>query len=431
MVNLLQSFRRLRQRIASRRGNVAMLAALLIPAMTGATGLGIEVSYWSLQQIELQHIADAASLAAMTSYNGGSTAQVAANAAADIAELNSIPGAATRTWDSGTNTLTDNLITVKRVTGIRNASNYAFQTSITQSVPLVIAQLVTNLTSVTVAAVGYAETLSSSVSGCLLLTGNSGTTLSMQNGASVNESGCATQTNGSVSITGGANLTTGGLSAAGSITISNGASITGTYKANAGTVTDPYASDTATQNALTAAASASGSAINYGGASVVTISPGSYSSMTLSNGAKLTLNPGLYLIHGQINLSGGATLTGTGVTLVFTDQMSVSNGVVVTLSAPLAGAAAGVPGVAILSSSSQDIALNGGASFNMTGVLYYPNGHIEADNGFGTSGATCSIVVAKTITINGGAKFANNCTSSSGVKDLPVPVGASVVSLVK
>ena len=32
------------RRFASPRGNVAMLTALLIPAMTGATGLGVEVS---------------------------------------------------------------------------------------------------------------------------------------------------------------------------------------------------------------------------------------------------------------------------------------------------------------------------------------------------------------------------------------------------
>ncbi len=407
-----------------------MLAALLIPAMTGAAGLGVEVSNWSLQQIELQTIADAAALAATAAIKAGANTQTALNAGADVAELNGASGTATRTWDGSNNVLTDNKIIVKRVTGIRNTGGFAYQAIVTRNVDMVITKLVSSLSTVTVSATGYAEVITSAVQGCIMITGSGGSALSMDNGASVDEAGCATQVNGGVTLSGGAKLNTGGLTAGGSVTVSNGASITGTVKANGGTFTDPYASDTKTQNALTAANSASGSALSASANTTYTFSPGSYSSMNFSNGATVTLNPGLYLVHGAINISGGS-VTGTNVTIVFTDQMSVTNGATITLAAPTVSSGVGVPGVALTSKSSQDLALNSGTKFYLTGMIYYPSGHVEADNGFNTSSATCSVVVASSLTINGGAKFANACNSNSGVKPLNVPVGTTLVSLVK
>ena len=431
MVGLRALWRLFRRRVGSRRGNVAMLSALLIQAMTGATGLGVEVSYWGLRQVELQRIADAAAMGATNASYSGVNDQAAANTGADIAELNGISGQASRTWTVATGILTDNKITIKKVSGIKNTANTAFQAIVTEDVNLVVSKLITSLSSVTVSATGYAEAVSGSVNGCLMLTGSGSNALVLDNGATIDEAGCATQVNGSVTVSGGAKITTSGITAGGSITVSNGGSITGTQKANAATFTDVYASDTATQAAITSARSASGSAMTVGNGVTSTQSPGSYSSITINNGANVTLNPGLYLVNGQINITGGAKVTGTGVTIVFTDQMSVSNGTDITLTAPTASAASGVPGMALISASTQDLALNGGSKFVVTGVVYYPNGHIEADNGFGTSASTCSIIIANNIHINGGAKFANNCTSSSGVKNLPVPVGSTVVTLVK
>ena len=345
--------------------------------------------------------------------------------------MNGLTGATTRTWDATSNTLTDNQVTVKKVTGVKASGNTAFQVALQQSVPLVVTKLVTSISSVTVSATGFAEIISNNIQGCLLMLGNSASALSMQNGAKVDEANCATQVNGSVSVSGGAKLTTSGVAAGGSISVSNGGSIVGTQKANAGTFTDPYAGETAIINALASVSSASGSAMNVGNGLTVTKSPGSYSGMNIDNGANVTLSPGMYYINGQVNIAGGATVTGTGVTIVTSGQMSINNGTTVTLTAPTTASAAGIPGVALVGKSAEDFALNGGSKFLITGVLYTPNAHIEADNGFGSSALTCSIFIAKTITINGGAKIANNCDSTSGVKSMPVPVGNPKVALVK
>lgn len=412
------------------RGSVAMLVAVLLPAMTGAAGLGMEVTYWSLLQIELQRIADAAALSATNAANGGANAQTSANVGADIAELNSISGAAARTWDAATNTLTDNQITVKKVAGIKDATNAAYQVILQKSVPLVITKLITSLPTVTVAATGYAEIVPVKVQGCVIALGTSANSVHLNNNAAVTQANCATQTNGGITMDNNSTITAGGVSAAGSITMGSGAVINGPQQSGAATMTDPYAADS---NIASAFASLGSGGISGTVASMatVTLSPGTYSGFNFGIGATVTLSPGTYYVNGAISFSNNVSVTGTGVTLVTKGQMAFDNNSSLTLSAPTLGAAAGIPGVAIAGNSVEDWSLSNNSTLKVTGVLYYPNGHIEANNNFGTSALTCSVLVAKTITLNNNAYLANNCSASSGVKNMPIPVGNPVVTLVK
>src|SRR6185437_13155961 len=91
---------------SERRGNVALLSSLLMPAFMGAAGLGVEASTWGVLQTRLQRTADLAAIGASVAYSASSNSQTAARAAADLAELNGIP-AGTRTWTAATKTLTD------------------------------------------------------------------------------------------------------------------------------------------------------------------------------------------------------------------------------------------------------------------------------------------------------------------------------------
>ena len=181
---------------------------------------------------------------------------------------------------------------------------------------------------------------------------------------------------------------------------------------------------------MTTAASATGPAMTYA-SGTFNVYPGSYSSITLTNGANVTFNPGTYYINGAINMGGAVVVNGTGVTIVFTGAMATTNGATVNLTAPLANAAVGIPGVALIGTSSNSINFGGGSAITMTGVLYAPNAPLTLSNGFATSSSTCSIVIANSIAMTGGTKLANNCTTSSGVKSLAVPVGTATVVLVK
>ena len=63
-----------------RSANVAVITALALPALIGATGLSAEVSYWYLSQRSMQNAADSAAIAAAT--NGTANYLVEAKAAA-------------------------------------------------------------------------------------------------------------------------------------------------------------------------------------------------------------------------------------------------------------------------------------------------------------------------------------------------------------
>ena len=81
--------RRLRQRAGDgaalawdRRAGVALITALSMPVLMMSVAMGVEVSHWSAQQLDLQRTADLAALAGASAYARGGTAAQAAAAAA-------------------------------------------------------------------------------------------------------------------------------------------------------------------------------------------------------------------------------------------------------------------------------------------------------------------------------------------------------------
>ena len=128
-----------------------------------------------------------------------------------------------------------------------------------------------------------------------------------------------------------------------------------------------------------------------------TLSPGTYCGtnaspstpgMTITN-ASVTLNPGLYIITGGVKWQ-HANVTGTGVTLFFTNRGGLNNygyvqvgnqggNSVITLSAPTDTSSGGIPGILFfcsrnwISSSSMDFVFNTATTFNGDGIWYMPN----------------------------------------------------------
>lgn len=133
------------------------MTALVMSVCLGLIGLGIDVSYWGLVRIELQDTADVAAIAGALSYQSTSNAQTAATVAAGVAELNGATGAAGRTWNAATRTLSDNQITAQIVAGIRNPADIAVEVSIRRSVPLFFARVLSSQRLTTVSANSWAE----------------------------------------------------------------------------------------------------------------------------------------------------------------------------------------------------------------------------------------------------------------------------------
>ena len=170
-------FARLWRRAADRRGNVALLAGALLPPLLGAIGLGVEVSYWGVVQVEMQRTADAAALGAAIVYKGSTNTQLSDTAAADIAELNGMAGSPNREWTT-TTTLVDNNLTAAKVAGIQNTSDVAFKVTIQQSVPTVLTRMFMRAANVTIPVTSVAE-IFTQTPGCVVALGTSSTAFSI------------------------------------------------------------------------------------------------------------------------------------------------------------------------------------------------------------------------------------------------------------
>lgn len=215
-----------------RRGNVALITALLLPVFLGMIGLGVEVSHWAVVKLELQRTADIAALGAGRVLNTTGDAYTAATAALNLAEINGI-GASTRSWNADTGTLWETMVTAKLVAGIRNPVDQAFEVTAQRSVALVIAELFLGASSVNVSARGWAELVQVSTGTpqpCIvgLAPSQSAVTgVSVSGGATLSAGDCAIRANAAVSVTTGGEIISSAVYAGGDIDVQgSGSAIT-------------------------------------------------------------------------------------------------------------------------------------------------------------------------------------------------------------
>jgi hypothetical protein len=240
-----------------------------------------------------------------------------------------------------------------------------------------------------------------------------------QGSTSVQLSGCSLYDNSNnitaVTVGGSATISAlsvgvvGGISGAANIVTQQG------IKTGVGPVTDPYAADSFP--------SFSGcSDHNFTANKNVSINPGVYcGGIGVNAGAQLTLNPGVYYLDGgNLSVNGGATLTGDGVTLVFTKKSSngwatatINGNATVNLTPPKSGPTAGIVmfgdrGIP----SGTPFKLNGGANQYLGGAIYIPTGAIDFSGGAATS-TSCTQVIGDTVSFTGNSSLALNCSSYS------------------
>jgi hypothetical protein len=414
-----------RRGIADRRGVVAVLVGLLAPVLFMALGLGIEVSHWSVAMLELQRIADAASLAGAFDYEHQATkvSQTAAAAAVNLAELNGITAP----------------VTAQIIPGPKVPRDVAMQVTVSRQQPLFLAGIFTAAKSVTISATAVAELIPTATgAACVLalqgdLTGiTTSQDVGIQNGVHISTQGCTLRSDANITLTSGATVD-GNVVAAGTVSGvgQNGASITAPFTAtsNAGQIADPFANDATVQNALQNAATATGRADNCtsSGSPSCSISPGNFDGISVSNGATLTLAPGLYTVNGPVDFGGGTVnIDAGGVTIVSSGSVTIGNGVSVNgFSAATpgsAGAAAGaIPGVLLATSAtgSNAVTFNGGASFIYSGVIYAPNGTVSISNGVSATTPGCAEMIANDVDLTGGATFASTTCAGTFGSTLP------------
>jgi Flp pilus assembly protein TadG len=174
---------------------------------------------------------------------------------------------------------------------------------------------------------------------------------------------------------------------------------------------------------------------NYSAHNKVTIDPGVYcGGMQFNANADVTFNPGTYFIdRGTFNVNGGAILTGSGVTIVFTSSTmsnwptaQINGGATINLTPPTTGPLAG-----LVMFGDRNIPVgtsykfNGGATQYLGGAVYFPTGAVDFAGGAGTN-TTCTQLIGDTITFTGNSGLAINC-AGYGTKPIS-PTGVRLES---
>ena len=230
----------------------------------------------------------------------------------------------------------------------------------------------------------------------------------------------------SVAVGGSAVLTARSIGTVGNVSLSGNVMTTDGIRTSLRAIADPYYD--ATYPSFSGC-----TANNLNVNKSTTINPGVYcNGLSVNAGSALTLNPGIYYIdRGSFTVNGGATITGTGVTLVFTSSTgsnwataSINGNATVDLTAPIAGPTAGI----VIFGDRQiptgtTFKFNGGATQYLGGAVYVPTGALSYAGGSGSS-TSCTKIIGDTVNFTGNASLAINCSS------LPVKnFGATVVRL--
>jgi len=402
-----------------RSGATAVVIGLSMTVLMGAAGLAIDLGLWYTDRRAAQDAADSAAYSAADDLSTGDTA---ANAAATAKAI-----AAQYGLTSGSNGVT---VTVNQppLSGTHTTTTNAVEVIVSKSETPFFSTFFLNSASVAARAVAVAAsstTTSAAGKYCVLALDTSAATtvstagVSGSNGVQINLSTCGIQINASGSnalyLTGGATLKAATASIVGNYSVSNGASlqVSGTLTTSASSMSDPYGS------VAVPAPGACASTNSWGNGGTYTINPGTFcNGMTISNGAHVTMNAGVYIVdRGSFLVSGGATLTATsGVTIVLTSSTGanyataeVDNGTTLNIKAPTSGA---TKGIAIFqdraASASGTDTFAGGSSTTIQGALYFPAQMVNFSNGASTS--ICTQLIAWRVNYTGGATLQDSCS---------------------
>jgi hypothetical protein len=269
--------------------------------------------------------------------------------------------------------------------------------------------------------------------GCVLALNRNATGAALAQGSTVvNLNGCSLYDNSNnasaLTVGGSAKLSARSIGVAGGVSGDDGITTTEGIATGISPVPDPY-SDVAIPFFSGCDHN------NFTAKTTITISPGVYcGGMQLNAGANVTLEPGIYYIdRGSLSINGNATLTGDGVTLIFTSSTmsnwptaTINGGATINLKPPTTGPTAG-----IVMFGDRNIPVgtpfkfNGGASQNLGGAVYFPTGAVTFAGGQGAS-TSCTQLIADTVSFTGNSNLAIDC-SAYGTKPLGA-VGARLVS---
>jgi Flp pilus assembly protein TadG len=411
-----------KQFVKLEQGAIAILTALILPALLGFGALAYEIGYWYQTQQALQEVADVAAFAGATEKSLRGSSNVTTRATY-VAGLNNFSG-------SGGNTITVN---TPPTSGSYTADTNAVEVVMTQPVTR---SLTNYFSSSAVTANARAVATKTGGPACILaLSSSAAGAVSFSGKATVKAPTCGIKVNSNSTSAFSANGTdtiqTAFVDVVGGDTLIGNPSIqtpSGQIKTGAPSSANPFSGlSVASYSSCTF----TNTKINGGGS--VTLSPGTYcGGVQISASVNVTMNPGTYIVDGgPFSIAGNANVTGNNVTIVLSGQISGTyatadlggNGSL-NLTAPTTGPYAGI---AIFQDpnapSGGTNSIVGTSNQNIKGAVYFPKQNLKfaGDN----SSNTCTLIVADTVTIVGDTNLQCNAGDLGGL------VTASTIALVE
>jgi len=391
---LLQHFLR------DQSGSYVLVVALMMPVLVGTAGLGTEVVWWLYKHKNMQSAADSGAVSAAT-------------AGSDIiAQANSVT--ASYGYVDGANSVA---VTVNQPpsSGNYTTASQAVEVIVSQSQPRMLSSL---FGSGPVVITARAVAVPNSGTGCVLgLDPTASSTVSVSGSNNLNLINCNLYSDSnaapSLNVSGSANVSANQVGVVGTVSGASNITATNGIKTGMRAVTDPYANVTPTMPTY----------CDYPNKKQVkgttTLLPGVYcGDISVNAGATLTFSPGIYYFSGaNLSVAGNATITGSGVTLIFTGSgnnwgsATIGSNANVTLTAPTSGV---TKGIVMYGDRNMPVgtafSLEGGGTQNFGGAIDLPKAALKFSGGNGTT-TSCTQIIADTITFTGSSNVQVNCAA--------------------
>jgi Flp pilus assembly protein TadG len=440
-------------------GSYLLYVAVAFPVFLGLAAFATEGALIFYNHRNLQSTADSAAYSAAISYSiDGSSANAQTNAQAIVGSYGFVVG-------TGNNQVS--VPTPQVITNCFGTTDTCIQVTATRpQLPILSSIWVNNPfnISATATAIIRGGGPGGGNGNCMLGLAPNGTDIALQGTPTISAPGCGIFSNStgdcsghgssfnpSINLGGNGTITGGSVGAAGCISVTGSSSIgppPDGFTSSDNKVINPYGGMTMPTAGSCIDGPGSGVTGNVSGVGVTaTLNPGTYcNGISATVHASVTLSPGTYVFDTTTSTSSSAstlivdsqsTLTGQGVTLMFTDPggatypksqgtpsaMNISSGATIDLEAPTSGT---YQGMLILSDSSipTDTAFNlqangtassctSGSSNCVGGVIYLPTADFTWQGGPILTGG-CTQMIAYRVIMQGNAAFNNSGCNVSG-----------------
>jgi Flp pilus assembly protein TadG len=386
--------------IADQRGGVAPMFALALVPMIGLAGAAIDYSRASAARTAMQATLDATAL------------MIAKDA--QILQQNQVAPRASELFNATFGR--DDVQSLQVNASVTNASA---GTTVTASAGGSLATTFMHIlgrSSIDIAAHASVITASDGLGCVLSLNRLASGAATAQGSTTVKLNGCSLYDNSNsdtaLTVGGSATISADFVGVVGGMGSSTGITATNGIRTHISPVPDPYAD-------VVIPPFGGCDQHKYTAKNTVTINPGVYcGGIGVNANAVLTLNPGMYYLDGGgLTINGGASVSGSGVTLVFTKKnesdwatVTINGNAVVNLTPMTYGP---TKGIVIFADRNTPVGtsfkFNGGANQYFGGAIYVPTGAITYAGGADTA-TTCTQIIGDTVTFVGNSNLAIDCS---------------------